>query len=254
MLQEEEPIQAFTNLGLTYLQAKVYVTLLKLGSSGANVKKIALNAAIARQDIYRILPVLENYGLVEKIIAAPTRYRPVTLEDGLSLLMDLRSREFQDMQIKAKMVLKNFVAQEPEYLENVPQFRITSARSLFIKRIKEGIAQAENSIDLIYDDSLLRAIVFDTIDDFERAISRGVKIRAITMAEGEQAMDRNLEALTKKPYFMLHFAKEEVTVGLAIFDDKEVEFRTTQNIVPTLWTNNRNIVKLAQVYFNSMWQ
>jgi len=60
MLQEEEPIQAFTNLGLTYLQAKVYVTLLKFGSSSANVKKIALHAAMARQDIYRILPVLEN--------------------------------------------------------------------------------------------------------------------------------------------------------------------------------------------------
>jgi sugar-specific transcriptional regulator TrmB len=253
MLQEEEPIQAFTNLGLTYLQAKVYVTLLKLGSSSANVKKIALNAAIARQDIYRILPVLENYGLVEKIIAIPTRYRPVALEDGLSLLMEQRTKEYQELQKKAKMVLKNFVPQEPQYFESASQFRITSARPLFLKRIKDGITQVENSIDLIYDDSLLRAIVFDTVDDFKRAIARGVKIRVV-MTEGEQALDKNLESLAKSPSFELHLAKEDVPVGLVIFDDKEVEFQATQSIVPTLWSNNRNIVKLAQVYFYSMWQ
>jgi sugar-specific transcriptional regulator TrmB len=253
MLQEEEPIQAFTNLGLTYLQAKVYVTLLKFGSSGANVKKIALHAAMARQDIYRILPVLENYGLVEKIIAIPTRYRPVALEDGLSLLMEQRTREYQNMQNKAKMVLKNFVPQEPQYFESTSQFRITSARPLFMKRLKEGLTQVENSVDLIYGDSLLRAIVFDTMDAFERAVARGVKIRVI-MTKGEQALDRNLEILTKSPTFELRFAKEDVPVGLVIFDEKEVEFQATQNIVPTFWSNNDNIVKLAQVYFFSMWQ
>ncbi len=253
MLQEEEPIQAFTNLGLTYLQAKVYVTLLKLGSSSVNVKKIALNTAIARQDIYRILPVLENYGLVEKIIGIPTRYRPVALEDGLSLLMEQRTREYQDLQKKANMVLKSFVPQEPLCFDNTSQFRIISARPLFMRRLKEGITQVENGIDLIYDDSLLRAIIFDTIDDFERAIDRGVKIRVI-MKAGEQMLDRNLEILTKSPSFELHFAKKDVPVGLVIFDEKEVEFQATQNIVPTLWSNNGNIVKLAQIYFYSMWQ
>ncbi len=252
MLQEEEPIQAFTNLGLTYLQAKVYVTLLRLGNSGTSVKKIALNAAIARQDIYRILPVLENYGLVEKIIAVPTRYRPVALEDGLSLLMAQRTKEFQDMQNKAKMVLKNFVAQEPQFYEAISQFRITSARPLFIKRVKESIAQTKCSIDIVYDDSLLRAIVFDTIDDLQKAIDRGVKIRAITRKE--ETLDKNLELLVKSPLFELRFTNEDVSVCLAIFDDREVKFRTSQKIVPTLWTNNQSIVKLAQVYFDSVWK
>jgi sugar-specific transcriptional regulator TrmB len=254
MLQEEEPIQAFTNLGLTYLQAKVYIALLKMGSDGASVKKIALNTSIARQDIYRILPVLENYGLVEKVIAVPTRYLPVALKDGLSLLMEQRTREFQDMQTKAKLVLKTFIIQEPQSFDNVSQFRITSARPLFIRRIKEGITQAESTIDLIYDDSLLRAIMFDAMDDFVRAIARNVKVRSVTMKSEEQTLDKKLETLTRSSLFEFHTAREEVTVNLMIFDNKEVEFCTTQNIVPTLWTNNRSIVKLAQVYFNSMWQ
>ncbi len=253
MLQEEEPIQAFTNLGLTYLQAKVYIALLKMGSDGANVKKIALNTSIARQDIYRIIPILEKYGLVEKIIAVPTRYRPVALKDGLSLLMEQRTREFKDMQTAAKLVLKSFVVQEPQSFDSISQFRITSARPLFIKRIKEAIAQAENTIDIVYDDSLLRAIMFDTIDDFERAIARKIKVRSITRKNEEQILDKRLDTIAKSSLFKLRTTKDEIAVNLMIFDDKEVKFCTTQNIVPTFWTNNRSIIKLAQVYFDSMW-
>jgi len=113
------------------------------------------------------------------------------------------------MQKKAKMVLKNFVSLEPQYFKGASQFKITSARPLFMKRLKEGLIQVENRIDLIYDDSLLRAIVFDTMDAFERAIARGVKIRVI-MTKGEQPLDRNLEILIKSPKFELCYAKEDV--------------------------------------------
>lgn len=80
-MSQEEHYQTFVNLGLTYLQAKVYVTLLKLGDVGAEVRKIASASAIARQDVYRILPALQKMGLVEKVVAIPTIYRPIPLEE-----------------------------------------------------------------------------------------------------------------------------------------------------------------------------
>lgn len=81
MSQEGENYQTFVNLGLTYLQAKVYVTLLRLGDVGAEVRKIASASVIARQDVYRILPALQKMGLVEKVVAIPTIYRPIPLEE-----------------------------------------------------------------------------------------------------------------------------------------------------------------------------
>jgi sugar-specific transcriptional regulator TrmB len=56
--KNDEPIQTFMSLGLTLLQAKLYLTLVKLGSQGGEVRKISRESSIARQDVYRILPEL----------------------------------------------------------------------------------------------------------------------------------------------------------------------------------------------------
>ncbi|MEX2723761.1 MAG: helix-turn-helix domain-containing protein [Candidatus Freyarchaeota archaeon] len=59
-----EYIQTLTDLGLTFLQAKTYLNLAKLGK--ANVQTIAKASNVARQDIYRIMPSLQKLGLAEK--------------------------------------------------------------------------------------------------------------------------------------------------------------------------------------------
>jgi sugar-specific transcriptional regulator TrmB len=56
--KNDEPIQTFMSLGLTLLQAKLYLTLVKLGSQGGEVRKISRESSIVRQDVYRILPEL----------------------------------------------------------------------------------------------------------------------------------------------------------------------------------------------------
>lgn len=40
---------------------------------------------------------------------------------------------------------------------------------------------------------------------------------------------------------------------MAIFDNKEVNIRVSDTLVPFLWTNNPNVVKLAEIYFENMW-
>jgi DNA polymerase III alpha subunit len=55
------------DLGLTLLQAKIYLALSKTGK--ATIKTISKASNSARQDIYRIMPTLQKLGLAEKIIA-----------------------------------------------------------------------------------------------------------------------------------------------------------------------------------------
>lgn len=252
--QEEESLQTFVKLGLTYLQAKIYLALVKLGKNGSEVRRIAHTVAIARQDIYRIMPALERMGLIERVISLPTLYKPIEIEEAISILMKKKAEEFIDTQKSAKFVLDNFVTQQPEDYENQSQFRITSDRALFLKRVKEGIVQAQSSIDIIYGEDRLRSIVYYTMEDFEKAIARGVKVRAITRLDQDTILDKNIETLVKNPNFQIRIIKKEIPVGLVIFDEKEVKFRTTQNLVPTMWTNNQNVVKMIQIYFDSMWQ
>ena len=57
--------QILTNLGLTPVQARVYLALVESGP--LRISAISKASDVARPDVYRILSNLEKIGLVEKI-------------------------------------------------------------------------------------------------------------------------------------------------------------------------------------------
>ncbi|MCW4047841.1 MAG: hypothetical protein NWE99_09855 [Candidatus Bathyarchaeota archaeon] len=63
-MQYDECVQTLMGLGLTLLQAKTYLALATLGK--ADVKMISKASNVARQDIYRVMPVLQKLGLGKK--------------------------------------------------------------------------------------------------------------------------------------------------------------------------------------------
>ena len=95
MLLQEETVQTLVNLELTVLQAKVYLALVKLGTSTG--RTTAKAAKVASQDVYRVLTELQEKGLVEKIIAKPNKYRPIPLKDGLSMLLQRRNKQTAEL-------------------------------------------------------------------------------------------------------------------------------------------------------------
>jgi sugar-specific transcriptional regulator TrmB len=82
----DDYIQTLMDFGLSFLQSKVYLTIVKLQK--ANIKTISRASTIARQDIYRIMPALLQKGLVEKIVTRPTTYSATPLELGISILLE----------------------------------------------------------------------------------------------------------------------------------------------------------------------
>lgn len=135
-MQNVEAVDVLVKLGLTELQAKTYLTLTQLKT--AEVKKIAAQSNIARQDIYRIMPVLEELGLVEKIIATPILYKAIPLSEGTLMLFQRRKEE----EAKLKSSLKLLVDNREENSKMAPQeenleFVITSERKRFVRRLEK---------------------------------------------------------------------------------------------------------------------
>jgi len=255
MTQEEDtPIQTFVNLGLTYLQAKVYVTLVKIGQSGADVRKISQASSIVKQDVYRVLPNLQKIGIVEKIIATPTKYKPIPLEAGLSMLMQRKAEEYKEIQKKAKQLLEDFSLEHQADHEDISRFVITSERKLFLKKMREDIVEAQESIDFIYIKERMAIIAYYNIEEIKKAMERGVKIRVLTNREEKKPLDRNIQALVENSAFKIKFLQEDIPVGLVIIDKNETNIRIADKIVPSLWTNNRNVLRLSQIYFDCMWR
>ena len=103
---EQEATQILNRLGLTSSQAKVYLTLLKLEQ--ATAKTISNTSKVARQEVYRVLVELEENSLVERIIAVPTEFKPISIENGLSFLIGEKRKEISDIQKEAKKLSSKF--------------------------------------------------------------------------------------------------------------------------------------------------
>jgi sugar-specific transcriptional regulator TrmB len=81
----EEYVKVLAKLGLTHNQAKVYVALLSLKNATARSAQKLSN--VARQDVYQVLSELGEKGLIEKILAKPEKFRPIPVNEAISILV-----------------------------------------------------------------------------------------------------------------------------------------------------------------------
>ena len=251
-MMQDEHIQTLIEFGLTFLQAKTYLALAKLGK--ANVKAIAKASNVARQDIYRIMLTLEKLGLGEKIIAKPTMYKATPVNEALSILLQNRKEELAELQKKTTSLINNFQekkAKTPQ--EDRIQFIITSEITRFLKMHKSLTQQAQTSIDGIIHFRVSQPKFHEALSTFKGAIRRGVKMRLVAEHVEKQFIPPELEWLEKHALFELKYAATTIHFGMFIFDKKEVTLATTTGGLPSLWSNNPNVVKLANSYFTEMW-
>ena len=102
----QDHIQVMTRLGLTSNQAKIYLALCKSGISDA--KQVSENSNVERSETYRIIAKLEKLGLVERIISAPSKFRAISMQDTVSVLMERRIKETSELKAKTNEMLKKF--------------------------------------------------------------------------------------------------------------------------------------------------
>ena len=73
--------------GLSEYEAKVYLSLLTIGSSGA--RKLSLHCHVPRTKVYGTLKKLIDYGLVVEIPGAPKSFAPAPPDDAFSSVLNI---------------------------------------------------------------------------------------------------------------------------------------------------------------------
>ena len=253
MIQDEH-VQTLMGFGLTFLQAKIYLTIAKLVN--ADVKTVAKISNVARQDIYRIMPTLQKMGLVEKIIAKPTMYKATPITEGISLLFRNREKENNQLQKKTASLIKNFQTQTAKetVTEEDMQFKITSEITRFLKIHRKQSQKAQESVDIMIPGIRVPLKVNDEWRNLKGPLTRGVKVRAITQKPEGEKTPLPWHVLGKNPFFEVKYLAAPIHFGMHIFDRKEVTLQVSSgNILPSLWSNNPTVVELAVNYFNEMW-
>jgi sugar-specific transcriptional regulator TrmB len=252
----DEHVETLVKLGLTSLQSRIYLTVLTLQK--ANVGKISNTAEIARPDVYRVLPTLEKLGLVRKVLASPIIYEPTPLKDACTLLLQRKKDEYSDAQERSMTLIKEFNERTQIVIgeSGTEHFTIINSKELLLEKFREADITTKKTVDIISDWHTIRGLLLGCIEASEQAMQRGVKIRLIT---DKESFDRRAEAASKKnPLLEVRYLDGQVPVRAGIYDGRlanmRVRTKEDNEMVPSLWSDNPDFIKVMVGYFECLWQ
>jgi sugar-specific transcriptional regulator TrmB len=255
MQVKDKTIQTLTDLGLNLSMARVYLALYETGTAKATA--IAKISGVARPDVYRVLSKLHELGFVEKIIAKPSKFKSVPIENVIANLLKLKTKKLNQLEAQSKSLIRtlnNKINHKDVYPES--QFVLVPSRELMIKRLKETIEKTQTSIDVSTSLKRFKFACYRLAEDLKKAWSRDVCGRVIIDATTESNLDI-LKSYWKSPYAKIKFVQSPPKTIMAIYDKKEVfiyiEPKADLMESPALWSNNSSVVSMAADFFEILW-
>jgi len=252
-----EDIQTLIRLGLTISQAKVYLALLELEK--ATGKTISKHAKIARQEAYRILAELQEKGLVEKIIDMPTEFKPIPIENSMSILIKRKKNEVSKTQKEAARLLQKLKQKtlQSTLKEDETRFSLFP-EPVAVRREKGTLKTVQRSYDVITSCRDPHSVIFIDMEGIAEALQRGVKIRVIIdKTDEKEVLSDIIKQLKKYPNFKIMYLPNAPEALMSIYDEKEAWVCTCTHPVlkecPTLQTNNSCLLSILQDYFEIRW-
>ena len=254
----DDDVSILTDLGLTVLQAKIYLTLAK--SRSLRASQIASISGVARPDVYRVLIQLEEDGLVEVMMSKPQEFRSIPIDQCVSNLIQKRILKTADLQQKGLTLTQHFKRNpEDEEPQEKNQFILIPNRDAVYFKAEKMLISVQERICFLALRRRMIAWLSNYRSILEETLERKVYCQVIMpKPEIDQGLGEPIEILSKYPNFSLRLISELPNVGFSVWDRKEILLSTssvdTPFPFPTLWSNNKSIVELSQDYFDCVWQ
>jgi len=258
LLAIDETIETLINLGLTVLQAKVYVALAKLGTSTG--RAIAKEAKVASQDVYRILSELQETGLVEKIIAKPNMYHAMPPSKGLSMLLQRRKAQTKELEKTANLISKMFdCTLNSAEKTDMGSFILIQKEEPIKSKAFELLDSAQVSLELMHDTR--DSVAYGELYNIGQKLSdKEIKVRDVISRSNQslQVMKALASIIQKYPTFQVKFIDFTAPARLIIKDSREVlvsaTTKTNGSLQAFLWSDNPILVQIIQQWFNNIWE
>jgi len=254
---QEGDFEVLSEWGLTRLQIRAYFAVVKCGEATAGT--IATFSKIAHQDIYRILTDLCNFGLVEKVIGKPMKFRAACFDEGFFSLLEAKQREMSELWEKtmniAKLVQSNIKTQVYEFVE-------IRQRSLLESVLRDDKTRNKQSIRVLTSSRRLNHWVTAYPDLLKKATDKGIRIKTL-VEESPEAMNSMKNLSDEAPgdrLFEVRYIHADPLVQFALVDNRETyliieqpSIKAIRDFPPLLYSNHPILVKLSENYFESMW-
>ena len=267
-MSQEQVVKTLVGLGLTNMDARVYIFLAKKGPLKARDAAKALR--IKRQQLYRSLKNLQSKAIVSATLEYPARFSAVSFEKVIDLFIRAKLEEAQNIQHDKTTLLASWKAlQVGEAPDVSPRFMVIEGRNVIYSRIKQMINETKSQLSIISTVSgLARADQFGLLDaGFKHPLRSKVQFRLLTQLS-EQNLGTMKALLKETPKAGLRFEIRSPNLGLRLFprmvlrDEEEVVFFINPTVGGSLskqddvclWTNCKSLVHSFLVLFEELWR
>lgn len=260
MLIHEECLQVLADLGLTHMQAKVYVALLQLKS--ATARSIQRFSNVARQDVYPVLSELKEKGLIEKVIDKPAKFRPIPVNDAISILLQRRNEQNRQLREKAIRTFSNFEIDSTGTLplSSDSQFVLLSRSETnptgHIDKLGKSVDNAQKSMMRLITFPLFIRVKSMDEHVWKKAVERGVKFKFIIGGRANEKSELNLDPiLENSDNFEIRWTSAILPACVLLVDEREAFCRIGLDAdCPVLWSAAPSFVALIRDYFEMKWK
>jgi sugar-specific transcriptional regulator TrmB len=245
-LFENDRLEILTELGLTVAEAKIYLTLVKLGQTTAQT--VAKNAQVDRSETYRVICKLEQKGYLHRIIGNPNRFEASKLTCVLSSLLSERKMVTDNIERQATQLLRlwnpKVQQKDDEYVRFIPRIKLD------LQNIKKEVLSIKHSEDVVSKEMLPG---LDLTEETWKALDGGVRIRCIV---NKEIFPKKVQ-FNKHPNFSLYFTNRPIHMDISIIDDSKVRMiilkeDASQEPYAQLLSSNACFLALAKGYFEFM--
>lgn len=257
---ELEMIARLYKYGLTPLQSKALIALLRAGPSSA--KDLSRNLGVNRVDVYRVLNNMKKRGLVELTLESPTIFSAVPPNQAIMTLLEEEEERFRKLKSNARDVLtllKGIRAESTQHYVNrdeSPTFKILSGKRLF-EIWRKMLQSAEDEVVAVWSEfGLNYQSERGFMEPYISCVDRGVKVRVITSITPENAPNARRYARIVN---LRHASSTSSSLRYLIIDKAETSI--SASVVPpspdeslkSIWTNSGAFIEALKHEFEQMW-
>jgi len=265
-MSQERVLKALLSLGLTEMDAKVYIFLAKKGLQKAI--DIAKSLRMNKEQLYRSLKKLQSKGIVTATLEHPARFSALPFEKVLDLFVKAKMEEAEEIKQNKDEILSFFQSIAVKETDASARFTVIEGRNVIYSKIQQMIQETKNKLSAISTvPSLMRADQFGLFDvGSEHPSKSKIQFRFLTelSEQNVDAMKNLLKEITKAK---IRFEGRTPDLGLRLFprmvirDEEEAMFfitskmetLTTEQDNACLWTNCKALVHAFTAVFEDLW-
>ncbi len=171
----QDRIQKLKSFGLTEYQARVYLTLLDLGTAAGS--QIPAASRVPRTRVYETMQQLHEKGLVQILPEKPLRYKPVAFSSYLRHLAEDHRRKAEQITSSAASLAREFSVSASRVPEERGRFEAIYGRRNVRDRLVDMYRHAETEIIAIGSVHSPARILHGLGPELEERAAVGVKTK-----------------------------------------------------------------------------